>query len=100
MHIISKSALPPFWNKYPSSRAALEAWYKLIKHGRYPDYVKLKQTFGSADYLTPYTVFDISGNNVRIISVIHYDRQKLYIRYVLTHPEYDHWSSLYRSGKS
>ena len=82
------------------SKAALEIWYKLVKGGIYTDFNDLKHTFGSADYIQPYyTVFDISGNNCRIITVIHYSRKKLYIRYVFTRSEYDHWSDLNRSRK-
>ncbi|MBP1468305.1 type II toxin-antitoxin system HigB family toxin [Candidatus Chloroploca sp. M-50] len=35
------------------------------------------------------TVFNIGGNNVRLIAAIHYNRQKIYIRAVLTHDDYD-----------
>lgn len=47
-----------------------------------------------------YVVFDLGGNNYRIISVIHFNRQKLYVREVLTHAEYDRWSKSYRSKKA
>ncbi|TGK76307.1 type II toxin-antitoxin system HigB family toxin, partial [Leptospira wolffii] len=36
-----------------------------------------------------FTVFNISGNNFRLISSIHYNRKKVFIRHVLTHSEYD-----------
>ena len=52
----------------------------------------MKQAFNAADYVPLFTVFDVGGNDFRIISVIHYDRQKAYIRYVLTHSEYNRWS--------
>ncbi|RJF99482.1 type II toxin-antitoxin system HigB family toxin [Noviherbaspirillum saxi] len=47
-----------------------------------------------------HTVFDVSGNNFRVIAVIHYNRQKLYIREVFTHAEYDRWNKANRSKKS
>jgi mRNA interferase HigB len=34
-------------------------------------------------------VFNIGGNKYRLIAAIHFNRQKVYIRHVLTHPEYD-----------
>jgi len=34
-------------------------------------------------------VFDIGGNKLRLIANIHFNRQKIYIRHVLTHKEYD-----------
>jgi HigB_toxin, RelE-like toxic component of a toxin-antitoxin system len=35
------------------------------------------------------TVFNISGNRVRLIAAMHYNRQRVYVRAVLTHAEYD-----------
>ena len=100
MHVISKHALIAFWLKHPTARAPLEAWYRLIKTGNYFNFNELKRTFNSADYVSPYVVFDVGGNNFRVISALHYDRQKLYIRDVFTHTEYDRWSKTYRSKKS
>jgi mRNA interferase HigB len=36
-----------------------------------------------------FTVFDVGGNKVRLIAAVHYNRNKIYIRHVLTHEEYD-----------
>jgi len=49
----------------------------------------LRRTFGSADYVDGYTLFDVGGNKYRIATVIHYDKQQLYVRQVMTHAEYD-----------
>jgi mRNA interferase HigB len=35
------------------------------------------------------TIFNIGGNKYRLITSIHYNRQKVYVRHVLTHAEYD-----------
>jgi len=45
--------------------------------------------FPLADQVGKLTVFNIGGNKVRLIAAIHYNRQKIYIRAVLTHSEYD-----------
>jgi len=49
----------------------------------------LRETFGSADYVDGFTLFDVGGNRYRIAAVIHYDKQRMYIRKVMTHAEYD-----------
>jgi mRNA interferase HigB len=36
-------------------------------------------------------VFDISGNRYRLISAIHFNKQMLFGRDVLTHKAYDQW---------
>ena len=47
------------------------------------------QTFNTADYVDGFTIFDVGGNRYRIAAVIHYDKQRIYVRAVMTHAEYD-----------
>ena len=49
----------------------------------------LRATFASADYVDGLTVFNMGGNKYRLIASIHYNRNKVFIRAVLTHPEDD-----------
>jgi mRNA interferase HigB len=49
----------------------------------------MREAFPSADQVGGLTVFNISGNKVRLIAAIHYNRKIIYIRAVLTHREYD-----------
>ena len=100
MHVISKHALAAFWIKRPAARAPMEAWYRLVKTSSFFNFSDVKRTFGSADYVPPFVVFDVGGNNFRVIAILHYDRQKLYIREVFTHVEYDRWNKSYRSKSS
>ncbi|MEH2009658.1 type II toxin-antitoxin system HigB family toxin [Nostoc sp.] len=51
--------------------------------------MELCEMFPSADQVGKLTVFNIGGNKVRLIAAIHYNHQKVYIRAVLTHLEYD-----------
>jgi mRNA interferase HigB len=89
MHVIAKPALIEFWAKYPDAETPLKAWFSIMKREKFTGFVDLRATFGSADYVNGLTVFDIGGNKYRLIASIHYDRQKVYIRAVLTHAEYD-----------
>ena len=89
MHIIAKRPLIEFWTKYPDAEAPLRAWFSIMGNESFSDFVNLSATFGSADYVDGLTVFNIGGNKYRLIASIHYDRQKVYIRAILTHAEYD-----------
>ena len=61
--------------------------------GTFRNLVELKQTFGSVDMVPvkgrDLYVFDIGGNKYRLVAAIHFNTQKLFVRHVLTHPEYD-----------
>ena len=91
MRIISNKALIDFSVIYQDSAEALQVWRKLIESQNYPNYAALKQTFNATDRVSDYYIFDIGGNKYRIVSAIHFNHQKLYIRHVFTHKEYDKW---------
>ena len=89
MHIISKKKIKEFWDKHPESKSALEAWFKIVRVANYKSLNELKATFPKADKVGERIVFDIGGNKYRLITVIHFNRGKVYVRDVLTHADYD-----------
>ena len=89
MHIISRKALIRFWEKYPDSKTALVRWFKVLKTTEFQSLSELRAVFPSADKVQDWIVFNIGGNKYRLITSIHFNRGKVYIRYVLTHAEYD-----------
>ncbi|TGK58175.1 type II toxin-antitoxin system HigB family toxin [Leptospira wolffii] len=89
MHIISWKKISDFVDKYPNSGSSLKSWYKIVQNTDFKDFNELRRVFKSADQVGKFTVFNISGNNFRLISAIHYNRKKVFIRHVLTHSEYD-----------
>ncbi len=60
-----------------------------MKGGTFRNFAHLRETFPGADVVGKLTVFNVGGNKVRLIAALHYNRQKVYIRAVLTHAEYD-----------
>ena len=89
MRVISKAALRDFWGRHPEARASLEAWLNRARLSEPADFNALRREFPAADYVDGLTVFDIGGNNHRLIAAIHYNTQTLYVRAVLTHADYD-----------
>lgn len=89
MHVISRKALVEFWERHPDSREPLLRWYKILTSSEFENFEKLRTTFPSADIVKELIVFNIGGNKYRLIASIHFNRQKVYIRRVLTHQEYD-----------
>jgi mRNA interferase HigB len=89
MHIITRKRLLEFAEKHPSAHSGLDHWYRVMKRNDFDNFAALRQTFPSADQVGKLTVFNIGGNKARLIAAIHYNRHRIYIRHVLTHPEYD-----------
>jgi len=89
MHIISYKAIREFCAKHPDARAPLDAWYKTAEKATWQNISEVKQVFPHADAVGDCTVFNIGGNKYRLITKIKYKKQVIYIRFILTHPDYD-----------
>jgi mRNA interferase HigB len=89
MHIITEKRIWQAKEQWPRSATALDAWYRLAKACRPRDFAALKATFPAIDKVGALHVFDIGGNKLRLIAVVHYTSQRLYIKQVLDHTEYD-----------
>ena len=97
MVIITKGIIHAFGDKHPTASAPLNDWYEKTKLSSWKNLAAVKQTFNAVDPIgNDRYVFDIGGNNFRMIAMIHFNIRTLYIRAILTHKEYDH---LNRSGK-
>ncbi|RJP53180.1 MAG: type II toxin-antitoxin system HigB family toxin [Anaerolineaceae bacterium] len=89
MHIITRRTLIQFWEKHPKSRTALMRWFKIMQKTDFGSFAELREVFPSADKVGHWIIFNVGGNKYRLIASIHFNRGKVYIRYVLTHAEYD-----------
>lgn len=87
--IISKKRLVAAGEAHPDALPALMRWYRVARRARWKDIHETRVDFPHADPVGKFTVFNIKGNDDRLITVIHYDRYKIYIRAILTHAEYD-----------
>lgn len=89
MHIISHKKIRQFSLIHPQSENPLENWYRIVKHEEFKTFADVRRLFPSADQVGNFTIFNIGGNKFRLICFIRYETRKIYIRYILTHPEYD-----------
>lgn len=93
MRVISRKALKDFAETNKLDSAPFDAWFRIVTKSDFPHFAALRATFRSVDTAGQYFVFDIGGNKYRIIAAIHFNTQRLYIRHVLTHAEYDNWTA-------
>ncbi|MCZ4223950.1 type II toxin-antitoxin system HigB family toxin [Pedobacter rhodius] len=90
MVILIKKTLSLFAEKYPSSAIPLNNWYEITKKADWNKFADIKKSFNSVDYIgNDRYVFNIKGNDFRIIAMIFFDKRTIYIRFVGTHSEYD-----------
>ena len=90
MRIISKSTLVEFYTRNPKAKVALEEWYEKAKKSEWKCFADIKNTFNSVDAVgNQRYVFNIKGNDYRLIVVIKFTPQHVFIRFIGTHAEYD-----------
>lgn len=96
MRVIAKSALVKFWECQPrgreqaAARAAMIEWHTTISDAAWSNFAEVKATFNTADYVGDgKIVFDVGGNKYRIVGLIGFRTQRVFILFVGTHAQYD-----------
>lgn len=90
MRIIARSKIVDYYTEHAESRTALEEWYAKTKNASWTCFSDIKETFNSVDAVgNQHYVFDIKGNNYRLIVVIKFTIGLVLIRFIGTHAEYD-----------
>jgi mRNA interferase HigB len=92
MRIIAKRTLREFWEQpaYRDAEAPLKTWYSEVRHAAWRTPADVKAHYGSASILpNDRVVFNIGGNKYRLIVLIRYDTQMVFVRFIGTHAAYD-----------
>lgn len=90
MRVIAKSTLRLFWEKYSDAEVPLKTWYKIVEKSNWKNTHEIKNTYGNASIVgNNRVVFNIKGNDYRIVIYIIFKLQKCFIRFVGTHDQYD-----------
>jgi len=89
MNTISFRKIREFVASHPNSESSLSAWYKIARKAKWQSIVEMRRDYPHADLVGRFVVFNIAGNNYRLIAEIHFESQLVLIRHILTHSEYD-----------
>ena len=89
MRIIAKRALREFWELYPDAEDPLLAWYREVEKEDWTKPSQVKDKYRSASFVGDRVVFNIKGNDYRLVVKINYPYRVVYVRFVGTHEEYD-----------
>jgi mRNA interferase HigB len=90
MRIIAKSTLVAYYTKNPQSKSALEDWFEKTKEAEWKNFSDIKKTFNTVSSVgNNRYVFNIKGNDYRLVVLIKFTVSHVLIRFVGTHAEYD-----------
>lgn len=95
MKIISEKKLRQFWKQNKQAEQAMREWIRLVRLSDWNNFTDVRNTFNHADIYGNCTIFDVGGNKYRVIGKVAYGIKVVFIRFVLTHIEYDEgiWKS-------
>jgi mRNA interferase HigB len=88
MRVISRPAITRFVGKHPDALAPLMNWYRITKRAEWNSLVEVRSDFAHADIVGRRTVFNIHGNDFRLIARVNYKARRVFILHILTHAEY------------
>lgn len=90
MRIVTYKRIKEFSAKHADAATALNFWYHTVTAKEWKNLKDIKQSFNSVDYVGNHRyVFNIKGNDYRLVAIISFNAQKLYIRFIGTHKDYD-----------
>jgi len=89
VRIISKRRLREFWERHPDAKDPLLDWYNIARKASWQNLAEVRESFRHADPVGDCTIFNIKGNDYRLITLIRYRLKLIYILHVLTNKEYD-----------
>ena len=90
MRVIALGTLRDFWRRHPSAEVPLRSWYAEASRAKWKSPADVKQAHRSASFVAgDRVVFNVKGNDYRLIVAMRYRSQIIYVRFVGTHAEYD-----------
>lgn len=90
MRVISRPILREFWTRQPTAEGRLRSWYQEAKAADWAGPVDINNKYPSASFLEDNrVVFNIGGNEYRLVVLVKYEYHVVYIRFVGTHAECD-----------
>jgi mRNA interferase HigB len=92
MRVIAVSNLKAFWElpEYRDSEAALKSWLEEVLAAKWRQPSDIKRQYRSASILkNRRVVFNIKGNDYRLVVAVAYLYQAVYVKLVGTHAQFD-----------
>ena len=102
MHFLSKRPFIDAARKYPNDRDALMDMYRVLSSNSFRSPEELKAVYATLDnfkYKDRWWVLDVGGNSLRVLAFIQFVNQRMYIKHIVSHAEYDKLTVSYRKAR-
>lgn len=90
MRVIAVSPLRQFWEEHPAAEQPIKAWVDETNKARWAQPADIKAQYRSASILkNRRVVFNIKGNDYRLVAAVAFKLGIVYVKFIGTHVEYD-----------
>jgi mRNA interferase HigB len=89
VNVINRKAVRRMMKDHSDAAAALNAWWKVARAARWNHIEECRKSLATADQVGRCVIFDILGNKYRLIAVVSWRNQRLYVKALFTHREYE-----------
>lgn len=90
MHIVAVKFLRAFWERNPDAEQSLKSWVDETRKASWLQPAQIKERYRSASILkNRRVVFNIKGNDYRLVVSVAYRYQAVYVKFIGTHADYD-----------
>ena len=90
MRIIAIGTLKAFWTRHPQAETPLRAWYAEASRANWATPAQIKVAYRDASFIgNKRVIFNLKGNDYRLVVAVHCDKYRMFIRFVGTHREFD-----------
>ena len=87
---MKRKTLVDFYSKHKETKSQLDVWYYEAKNSNWNNPLEIKEKYGTASIIGGNkVVFNIKGNNYRLVTKINYQMKTVYIKFIGTHKEYN-----------
>jgi mRNA interferase HigB len=99
MHVIARKIFNDVAKQYPNNASNIDDLYRLLNSGKFTTPTELRKMVPSLDnfrYKDKWWVIDIGGNNLRLIAFIDFSHERVFVKHIVTHSQYDKLTARYR----
>ena len=94
VELLNLTALDRAIRKYRDAKTWLSQWSQVVQAASWQNIQELRRDYPSTDGVklksqVVVTVFNVKGNSYRLLAVVDYSAQRVYVAAVLTHAEYN-----------
>jgi mRNA interferase HigB len=89
VNVISRTGLLTLARKHPETLGTVSVWYRTVRKARWHGLHEVRRDYPGADQVGDVLIFNVLGGNYRLIAKVSYDIQRIYVKALLSHSEYD-----------